>query len=208
MLTIVALGDSITAGTPAFRSPLESPPDGAGDKRSQYAYWIMKQNPTWTVINQGINGQRTDQILARFDTSVLAHRPHIVVVLAGVNDLYQGMQPEQVIKNLEKIYLRAQTAGIRVITCSILPYNGMSPTVQSRMMQVNLWIENYSRDKGFQFCDLYHVMEDPFKPGRLRSSAPDGLHPDVEGYRRMGQEIAKAIGRIQPSTESSRAGGL
>ncbi len=41
-LTIVGLGDSTTAGTPGFRSPLESPPDGAGDETSQYAYWMRK----------------------------------------------------------------------------------------------------------------------------------------------------------------------
>ena len=35
--TIVALGDSTTAGTPGFLSPLESPPDGRGDVESQFA---------------------------------------------------------------------------------------------------------------------------------------------------------------------------
>ena len=32
--TIVALGDSTTAGTPGFKSPLEAPPDGAGNVQS------------------------------------------------------------------------------------------------------------------------------------------------------------------------------
>ena len=38
---IVALGDSTTAGTPGFKSPLEAPPNGRGDETSQYAYWLM-----------------------------------------------------------------------------------------------------------------------------------------------------------------------
>ena len=38
---IVALGDSTTAGTPGWLSPLESPPAGAGDETSQYAYWLV-----------------------------------------------------------------------------------------------------------------------------------------------------------------------
>lgn len=198
-LVIVALGDSTTAGTPAYQSPLESPPEGAGDRRSQYAYWLMQENPSWTVINQGMNGQRTDQMLDRFESSVLAHQPHVLVVLAGVNDLYQGKTSQEIIDNLEKIYLRAEEAGIKVVTCSILPYNDMSPAVHGRMVRVNLWIENYSRDNGYQFCDLHHLMEDPFKPGKLRSTK-DGRHPDVEGHRKMAHEIAKAIYQTATTT--------
>ena len=44
---IVALGDSTTAGTPGFKSPLEAPPDGRGDETSQYAYWLMRAHPEW-----------------------------------------------------------------------------------------------------------------------------------------------------------------
>ena len=50
---IVALGDSTTAGTPGFQSPLEAPPNGRGDETSQYAYWLMRAQPGWEVLNRG-----------------------------------------------------------------------------------------------------------------------------------------------------------
>ena len=65
MITIVALGDSTTAGTPGFQSPLEAPPNGAGNVESQYAYWLMRAHPEWQVLNRGVNGERSDQIRAR-----------------------------------------------------------------------------------------------------------------------------------------------
>ena len=37
-VTIAAMGDSTTAGTPGWMSPVEAPPSGEGDERSQYAY--------------------------------------------------------------------------------------------------------------------------------------------------------------------------
>src|SRR5689334_8924636 len=74
-LKIVALGDSTTAGTPGFRSPLESPPDGSGDETSQFAYWLMQSHPKWVVLNRGVNGQRSDQIHARFDRDVVQNAP-------------------------------------------------------------------------------------------------------------------------------------
>src|SRR5438105_4815086 len=39
-LTIVGLGASTTPGTPAFRSPLESPPDGQAAPATQNAHWL------------------------------------------------------------------------------------------------------------------------------------------------------------------------
>ena len=72
---IVALGDSTTAGTPLFKSPVEAPPGGDGDRRSQFAYWLMQAHPDWQVLNCGVNGERSDEIARRFDRDVLAARP-------------------------------------------------------------------------------------------------------------------------------------
>ena len=80
---IVAMGDSTTAGTPAFKSPREAPPDGSGDETSQYAYWLMKAHPEWEVVNQGINAQRSDAIAARFEADVIAQKPAVVVIIAA-----------------------------------------------------------------------------------------------------------------------------
>jgi hypothetical protein len=52
-IRIVAIGDSTTAGTPGFLSPLEAPPDGRGDHTSQYAWWLMQAHPEWQVLNRG-----------------------------------------------------------------------------------------------------------------------------------------------------------
>src|SRR5437588_8526511 len=89
-LYILALGDSTTAGTPAFRSPIEAPPNGSGNVESQYAYWLMKTHPDWQVLNRGVNGERSDQIRARFARDAAQAKPAVVVVIAGVNDVYQG----------------------------------------------------------------------------------------------------------------------
>lgn len=89
-IRIVTIGDSTTAGTPGFTSPIEAPPNGRGDATSQYAYWLMRTHPDWDVVNRGVNGERSDQIRARFERDVIAAAPKAVVIIAGVNDVYQG----------------------------------------------------------------------------------------------------------------------
>ena len=122
-LVIVGLGDSTTAGTPAFLSPLEAPPNGRGNPESQYGYWVTKAHPGWRFLNRGINGQRTDQMLSRFGRDVILAKPDIVVILGGVNDIYQGRGPESVRDNLQMMYERAEASGIAVVGATILPYN-------------------------------------------------------------------------------------
>lgn len=198
-LTIVALGDSTTAGTPGFASPREIPPDGRGNVESQYAYWMTRRHPEWNVLNRGVRGQRTDQIRKRFEYDVLRFNPDILILLGGVNDLHQGYPAEHVKENLEAMYRKAKEAGIRVVACTILPYNLATPEIRRRILEVNEWIRHYSREHGLNFCDTYAAVHDPENPGKLPDS-PDEIHPGVEGYRRMGELLARVIDEMLKET--------
>ena len=183
--TIVGLGDSTTAGTPGFMSPRESPPIGKGDVQSQYAYWIQKERPDWKVFNEGVRGQRTDQIKKRMESAVYSHRPDVVVVLAGINDLHQGYSEEEAQKNLEGIYNNLSDRGIPFIICTTLPYNLMTPEVETRLLKLNTWIASYAIQNKIPLCDTYKILS---VQGRLINS-PDDIHPDVAGYRKIGEAL-------------------
>ena len=198
-MTIVALGDSTTAGTPGFQSPVEAPPDGRGNPKSQYTYWIMQRHPEWRVFNRGVNGERADEILRRFARDVTAQHPQVVIILAGVNDIYQGDPPPRLIEQLQQLYAQAMRQHMTVVACTILPYAGMNDARRNTMAQVNAWIRDYSTSHELLFCDLSSVVRDPASPWRLAGS-PDGLHPDVAGYRAMGQALTGVIERWVAST--------
>ncbi len=190
---VVALGDSTTAGTPLFKSPIEAPPAGTGDERSQFAYWLMQQQPAWSVLNRGVNGERSDQIAARFDRDVLAHKPAAVVIIAGVNDVYQGRDVAHVTAQLRAMYDRASAAGIPVIAGSIVPYNTATPEQNRKMREINAWIAAQpARDANVIAVDTRAAVAAPGDLDRLAES-PDGLHPDVNGYRAMARAIEPAL---------------
>src|SRR5207302_1970608 len=121
-LLIVGLGDSTTAGTPAFRSPLEAPPNGQGNPESQYAHWMMKAHPDWTV----------------------------------------------------------------------LTYDRAIPRATAAIFTVNTWIESFAKVLDIPFADTHAAVAAPDAPHRLRGS-PDGMHPDVDGYRWMGDTLTRTI---------------
>ena len=191
-IRIVALGDSTTAGTPAFQSPIEAPPRGRGDETSQYAYGLTEAHPEWQVVNRGVNGQRSDEIRARFERDVLAERPDAVIIIAGVNDVYQGRTVEEVTAQLAAMYARAAEARISVVAGSILPYNTATPEQNARMRRINDWIR---RQPGIAFADTRTAVAASDDPDRLFDSS-DGLHPTPAGYRRMADAIRPALEQV------------
>ncbi len=205
MKVIVALGDSTTAGTPLFLSSIEAPPEGRGDVRSQFAYWLMHVEPTWRVLNHGVNGERSDEIAARFERDVIAHHPAAVVIIAGVNDVYQGREVGHVTRALRTMYDRAARAALPVVAGSIVPYNTATDAANATMRAINDWIAaEAARDPNLTFADTRHAVAAPDDGNRLAAS-PDGLHPDIDGYRRMAEAIAPAIQRAL-NTEELRHG--
>jgi len=194
MITIVALGDSTTAGTPAFKSPIEAPPNGSGNVESQYAYWLMKARPDWQVLNRGVNGERSDEIRGRFARDAAGAAPEVVVIIAGVNDVYQGRAAAAIERELEAMFVAARAARIAVVAGSIIPYNTATSEQNTRMREVNDWIRAYvaSHEAGMVFCDTRAAVAAPGAPDRLVSS-PDTLHPSPEGYKLMAAALEPAI---------------
>ena len=187
------MGDSTTAGTPGWKSRVEAPPHGTGDITSQYAYWLMQAHPEWTVVNQGVNGERSDQILARFDRDVLHLQPHAVVIIAGVNDVYQGRTADQVVDQLRAMYDGAKGDGIPVVAGSIIPYNTATPDQNARMHEINAWIRRTAaEDPAVEFVDTRAAASAPGNLDRLFES-PDDLHPSPAGYRRMADAIRPVL---------------
>jgi lysophospholipase L1-like esterase len=202
--TIVALGDSTTAGTPGFKSPIEAPPNGSGNIESQYAHWLTERHPGWRVLNRGVNGERSDQIRARFFRDVLRAAPDVVVIIAGVNDVYQGRSAESVERELESMYDAARAAAIGVVAGTILPYNSATPDENARMHAVNAWIQEYAaRHPDTVICDSRAAVASPADADSLAAS-PDGLHPSPDGYKLMAIALDPVINAALARARSLR----
>jgi lysophospholipase L1-like esterase len=192
-MMIVCLGDSTTAGTPFFKSPVEAPPNGEGDSRGEFAHWLRAARPSWQILNRGVNGERSDQISERWSRDVQAHHPAVVVIIAGVNDVYQGREAAHVIATLGAMYDKARADRVAVVAGSIVPFNTATPDQNARMRAINAWIAaQASPARRLWFADTRRAAADSKNIDRLAGS-PDGLHPDIDGYHRMADALLPAI---------------
>jgi len=153
----------------------------------------MQAHPEWRIVNQGVNGERSDQIRARFARDVLELEPRAVVIIAGVNDVYQGRPAAHVVEQLRAMYDGAKAAGIAVVAGSIIPYNTATPDQNARMREINNWIRaTAAADPAIVFVDTRAAAASPGDLDRLFES-PDDLHPSPAGYRRMADAIRPVL---------------
>jgi lysophospholipase L1-like esterase len=118
------------------------------------------------------------------------------VIIAGVNDVYQGRGVEQITQQLDRMYGRAAKSGIRVVAGTIIPYNSATPDQNARMRVVNAWIEHRAAaDAGIEFVDTRAAVAAPGAPDKLVDS-PDQLHPSAAGYKLMADALQPVLERV------------
>jgi lysophospholipase L1-like esterase len=180
----VALGDSITEGSPGYDSR------SGGDETSQWEYWAAQIEPRLVFKNCGIQGQRTDEIMARLDDC--ARGADLLVVQGGINDIAQERSVEDAACNLRRMVRRGKELGLRVALVDVLPWNNGWPGAEPQIRRLNALIAEIAQDESIPLLPFHDTLEDPDRPGRMRAEwTSDGAHPSVEGYRKLGEVAAR-----------------
>jgi len=151
------------------------------------------------VLNRGISGQTTPQMLLRFRGDVISLKPRMVHILAGTNDVAGNTgpnRPQDFEDNIMSMAELARAHGIRVILASIPPTASFNwrPQVQpvARIRELNRWLREYAARNRFDYVDYYSVLAGP--GGELKAElSNDGVHPNRDGYRLMRALAEKAI---------------
>jgi len=155
--------------------------------------------PGKPYVGRGISGQTTPQMLVRFRQDVIALRPKVVVILAGINDIAGNTGPStqaMIADNLMSMTEIAKANGIRVVLSSVLPAydfpwrRGIGPA--PKVVALNTWMKCYAAQAGVVYLDYYAKMVDA-RGGLSPEMASDGVHPTEAGYRIMAPLAEAAI---------------
>ena len=178
MTVVACLGDSITEGSPHWDSRRRT-----GNPEGQWEHWAKLEYPELTFANHGIYGQRTDEIALRFDEAVKG--ADALIVQGGINDIAQGRPVDAAAANLRAMVERGLARGLRVAVCDVLPWNNGGRSKARAIRQLNELIHALPVPR----LPFHDTLLDPEHPGRMKPewSDPDGDHPSVAGYRRLGE---------------------
>ncbi len=172
-MRIVFFGDSLTAGT-----------YGAG-----FVDKVAAALPAHTIINAGVNGDTTHNLLQRVGDDVIAHQPGGVFILVGINDattysepgarpyyrlgkhVPEGiLAPDDYRANLRAIFIQLAAAGISRVWFALTPVE-YRPALVSAVQRYNQIAQAVCREMNIPMLDLFTALV----PGDVPGRAPMGI---------------------------------
>ena len=190
IVRVVALGDSLTFG---FRSyGLFGDVEGSTPYTDFLVDHIRRNFPcsslTVEIVNKGIIGELSEQMLARFDSDVVRLSPTVVIVLGGSNDLGWGLAPKEIFMNLRQMYELSLKNGITPIACTVPSILGFDAGIPPRIA-LNRLIQEHCRKVKIHCVDVFRATLDQATSRLASRYSSDGLHLNAEGYRKMSAAI-------------------
>jgi lysophospholipase L1-like esterase len=171
------------------------------------------EHPNW--IDRGISGQKSDEVLARFQTDVIDLHPEIVHILVGTNDVDptwslvpSGANAIDSAANVEAMVRMAQASDIHVILATIMPWGCNAsncllaetedPTSSryDRINTWNAWIELYALSQGIPVVDYHSALLAPDREHYMPDLTIDGVNPSAAGYAVMIPMVENVINAI------------
>jgi beta-glucosidase len=151
------------------------------------------------VLNAGVSGDRTDNLLWRLDHGNLAGpQPKAVVLLIGTNDLAYGRSPARtadgIRANLE--VLRQHLPEARILLLGLLPREAVpSAPLRIEVAQVNRLIRDCADDQHVFYVEIGDVLLT--SDGLLSVEiSPDMLHFTARGYAVLAARLEPELDRL------------
>lgn len=163
---VVAFGDSLTYGT------------GAKEEESYPA--VLGQLINRQVVRAGVPGEVTAQALQRLPQVLDEHRPRLVIVCLGGNDMLRRTNLEQTQANLRAMLTALKARGIAAVLIGV-----PRPALLAGAPE-------FYEELAKEFAIPYEggIIKDVLYSADTKS---DPIHPNAKGYRRMAEAIAELL---------------
>ena len=147
---------------------------------------LDKEGYKWHVINLGIDGNTTEDGVARIDSAVRL-KPAVVLLELGGNDGLRGLPLKVTRKNLETMIVAFQQAGAKVVLAGMTLPPNYGPDYIKSFQQIYIDLAAKYKLKLIPF-----LLADIVTPD-LRYLQRDGIHPTAEGAQIVSGTVLKAV---------------
>ncbi len=185
---IVCIGDSIT-GVYYHTGGLRAYPE-----MLQIALRKIHPQAQVTVRNAGISGDTTTGGLKRLERDVLAHKPHLVTIMFGMNDLVRTPVADFE-KNLREIIRRCRAIDAEVVLCT---QNSIVESPQrpgAKLAEFTQAIRDIAKAESIAVADCFAAFEAVHAKDALEWNLllSDPIHPNMAGHKLFAETIAQTI---------------
>lgn len=164
--TILAFGDSLTYGT--------------GTSRDKAYPAVLATLINRKVINAGIHGEISEKGLARLPALIKQHKPSLIIICHGANDILRKLNIDQTKSNLQKMIDLAKQNNSQVVLITVPEFNlflNTSPIYLELAEENKLPVTN-------------DILAEVLANNAYKS---DHVHPNALGYQLLAAEIASLL---------------
>ncbi|MCB2296344.1 GDSL-type esterase/lipase family protein [Clostridium tagluense] len=183
-MKLVCFGDSLTYGYGIIRGKC----------------WVdlIKKKLDIKVINQGVNGETTADMISRYYVDIVEKTPSHVIIMGGSNDFFKGYTVSSVEAKISRLIKEAKEYGI-------IPIIGIQTLIDKDLalehwsfdvdyLKVNekiklyrQWVLNYCSEEQVLFIDFYNALETAKKTLDPKQLYIDGIHLTEKGHEIMSE---------------------
>jgi lysophospholipase L1-like esterase len=210
-LTIVAIGSSSTAGAGASSADASYPSRLAAELKERFPGHDIR------VINRGVNGEETNDMMARFETGVFAEHPQLILWQVGTNSVLRDrpldLHSLQLHQGIDQ--LKATGSDVVLIDLQYAPAVIAKSETTAMVEQIAL----AAKEKNVDLFRRFAVMRNWYEVQHLSFDdfvAPDSLHMNDWSYaclaKLLGSAISEAATRpvasaaVHPAAAPAKAG--
>jgi len=147
--------------------------------------------------NRGMSGNMTEHVLYRLE-EILKTKPAILFLMIGINDIYQGIKPDIVIRNISRILteMHENSSATKIFCQSILPVNETRllsfENINSKVYEVNNSLRDFCTTNNISFIDIHPDFLN--HQGQMDEKYTyDGVHLTEQGYMHWSQLIKNFV---------------
>lgn len=165
---VLAFGDSLTFGTGA--SPAESYPA------------MLAKLTGLKIVREGVPGDTTSQGMQRLPAALRTHRPKLVMLCLGGNDMLRKVSDAVIADNLRAMIRSIQASGAAVVLIGVPKpalFGGAAKFYEELAKEFGLVYEG-------------EALNDILRKPALKS---DPIHPNAQGYHALAEAVAGLLKR-------------
>jgi lysophospholipase L1-like esterase len=175
----------------------------------------------YQIVNKGVSGQQSFEMLARFESDVLALKPNAVIIWGFINDIFRSerSQIDQTVRrtqdsvramvNLAKkahiVPILATEVTIRskrswsepfqAMIGSMLGKSSYQDYINRHVLDTNRWIKEFAEQEKILVLDLEAVLSDQAHVRREEFASEDGSHISPAGYAALHSYVEESLKR-------------
>jgi len=172
------------------------------------------------VINAGIGGNTTKDLLKRIDQDVLAKNPDVVIMMVGTNDMLNSKKMinyKNYKANLNTLIQKIKSTGSKLVLLSPIPADSkylferhderlFKESPNEKIDKAGDIVESLAKDNHVYFYDLNAEFkalnlpqhnQDMLIRNEKNSGKKDGVHPTALGYRFIAENVSYFLNEHQ-----------